>query len=506
MKDSETDAKLPGTRLLATNVLWNLAGQGIPLIVAVISIPPLIRALGTERFGMLSLAWVLIGYFSIFDLGIGRALTQIVAQRIYERAPLEQTGRLIWTSLLLLLALGLVASAVLIAGTPWLLGHVLKTPRSLIEEATGAFYAVAIAVPFVVTTTGLRGILEARQAFALSNAIRLPIGALTYLAPLGALLFTHRLEILCLTLLASRTMAFGAFFAASFRVLPTVMSHPAIASSGMKTLLSFSGWMAITNVVGPLMINLDRFVIASVISIAAVAYYSTPFEVVTRLFIIPAAFTAVMFPAFAAMYAVNRDSARKLFVRGARYLVLVMFPIILGFVTLAEPGLHLWLGQSFADRSSVVLQWLAIGVLINSVGQLSFVLIQGAGRPRLTGLLTLVELPMYLVLLVLLIGRAGIEGAAIAWTLRIAVDALILLVIAMKILDIRIKRLPATLGLVAVAASLLLVGSLSLPILAKVAFLVVAGSSMTVLAWSKVLTSEERMEGRRTLQSLAGRS
>ena len=52
------------------NVLWSLAGTGLPLIVAAASIPSLIAALGTTRFGVLSLAWIVVGYFSLFDLGL----------------------------------------------------------------------------------------------------------------------------------------------------------------------------------------------------------------------------------------------------------------------------------------------------------------------------------------------------------------------------------------------------------------------------------------------------
>ena len=32
-----------------------------------VAIPRLIEALGTARFGLLTLAWVVIGYFSLFD-------------------------------------------------------------------------------------------------------------------------------------------------------------------------------------------------------------------------------------------------------------------------------------------------------------------------------------------------------------------------------------------------------------------------------------------------------
>ena len=64
------------------NSVWNLVGLGLPLLVALVSIPILIRGLGTDRFGILTLAWVVIGYFSLFDLGLGRAVTKLVADRL----------------------------------------------------------------------------------------------------------------------------------------------------------------------------------------------------------------------------------------------------------------------------------------------------------------------------------------------------------------------------------------------------------------------------------------
>jgi len=48
-------------RLLARNTLLNLIGQAVPLLVGVVTVPFIIRGLGTERFGLLSLAWVIWG-------------------------------------------------------------------------------------------------------------------------------------------------------------------------------------------------------------------------------------------------------------------------------------------------------------------------------------------------------------------------------------------------------------------------------------------------------------
>jgi hypothetical protein len=51
----------------------------LPLIAAAALIPFMLHRLAmvalTEAFGVLTLIWALIGYFSLFHMGVGRALT-----------------------------------------------------------------------------------------------------------------------------------------------------------------------------------------------------------------------------------------------------------------------------------------------------------------------------------------------------------------------------------------------------------------------------------------------
>ena len=71
-----------GRRRLLSNTAWNVAGQLAPLVVGVLTLPLLIRLVGLERFGFITLVWVLVGYASIFDFGIGRALVRTVAAHL----------------------------------------------------------------------------------------------------------------------------------------------------------------------------------------------------------------------------------------------------------------------------------------------------------------------------------------------------------------------------------------------------------------------------------------
>jgi len=250
--------------------------------------------------------------------------------------------------------------------------------------------------------------------------------------------------------------------------------------------------MTVSNIVGPLMVTLDRFLIGSLLSVGAVAYYATPYEVVTKIWIIPGAAVAVMFPAFSTCFVQDRSRAALLYGRSVKYLLLVLFPLVLLVVVLAQDGLRLWLGAEFAQHSARVLQWLAVGVFINSIAQVPFALLQGVGKPDLTAKLHLIELPLYIGVLWWLTKSYGIEGAAIAWTARVAFDSLILFVLAKQFLPIRIPFSSQTILLEVLALVTLALATIPQNLMSKGAFFLMIVFSFSLCAWFLVLSPEER--------------
>jgi O-antigen/teichoic acid export membrane protein len=418
-------ARLTKGHLLARNVIWNLIGNGAPMIVAVFSIPILIRELGNDRFGVLALAWALIGYASLFDLGLGRALTQLVAKKLGAGEDGEVPA-LVWTSLVLMLLLGLVGTLVAVLLSPWLVHRALTVPVGLQPETLRSFYLLGLSIPAVISTTGLRGLLEAHQKFGLINALRIPMGVYLVASPLLVLPFSKNLFPVIAVLVTGRLIGCVAHLLLCLRIVPALRGRISWHGASAGPLLRFGGWMTVSNIVSPLMITLDRFLIGALVSMAAVAYYATPFEVVTKLLLIPSALVAVMFPAFSTSFECDRNRTAILYGRCVKYVFLILFPAVALTVGLARSGLTIWLGADFAQHSFRVLQWLAVGVLINSLANIPFALVQGVGRPDLTAKLHLIELPAYLLTLWWLIGARGVEGAAIAWTARMGVDALVL--------------------------------------------------------------------------------
>ena len=476
---------------IARHSVFNLLGLGIPLLVAFVAIPLLIQGLGTDRFGVLTLAWIVIGYFSLFDLGFGRALTQLVAEKPSEGYQ-TKAPPLVWTALAMILLVGLFGLVLVSAASPWLVHSVLRIPVELQVETLHSFYVLAAGIPAVVVTAGLAGILTAYQRFGVLNAIRAPMGIYTFAAPLMVLPFSRSLVFVTAVLVVGRLLACGAHFLACRRIMPPLHWAKLLEYSAIKPLFGFGAWITVTNVVGPLMGYLDRFVIGATLSVAAVAYYATPYEMVTRLLIVPGAILGVLFPAFAASHRQDPEHLVQLFTRGTKYIALLLFPVVLVIAGFAGEGLSWWLGEEFALQSTPVLEFLAIGVFLNSLAQVPFGLIQGVGRPDLTAKLHLMEFTIYLPLLWWAITVHGIVGAALVWTGRVGLDGILLFWLSSHFLSDHANLLKRMTG-----AFLVGLGALVIPLLipdpggrAVVVALILAGFAST--AWFILLAADER--------------
>ena len=407
------------------NMAWSMFGMVLPMLVAVVTIPYLIEALGVARFGVLSLAWVVVGYFSLFDMGLGKAMTQLVAKKIGAGEE-NDIPSLVWIGMALMTILGVLSAGLLWSIAPWLVGGKLAIPESMRDETLAVFYLLAISIPIVIITTGLRGILEGRQRFDVVNIVRAPLGALTYLSPMAVLPYSNSLPTMVAALVAARIVSGIVYLGVCLYLYPELTRRPPYRRDLAKQLLNFGGWMTLSNIVGPLLLYLGRLLLIVLVSAEAVAYFSTPYDIVINLLIIPGVFVSVMFPIFAQNFFTAIKRVRRLYNQSMFYIFVAMAPLTLITYVLAEPAIAWWINAEFAQNSYRVAQLIAIGIFINSFGHLSQALIQAGGRPDLTAFLHVAELVIYLPYLWWLIQYNGVEGAALAWVVRVAISTIAL--------------------------------------------------------------------------------
>jgi O-antigen/teichoic acid export membrane protein len=293
---------------------------------------------------------------------------------------------------------------------------------------------IALSIPFVVLSAGLRGILEAYGAFGLANLVRMPLGMLIFAGPLAAVLLVGPdLVVITWVLLASRVLGFLAYAWAVMQLKPAPLARPAFDQRLVVPLVTAGGWLTLGNIVDPVMGNADQFVIAATISASAVAYHATPSELITKLWIIPAALGTVLFPRFAAQLASEREDIWPLFQTCLSWLFVAVFPTTLTIALFADEILTVWIAAEFARHSAPLMQIFAFGPLANCLATIPFNLVQSSGAARITALLYCVEMPFYLLVLWQLTSRYGLPGAATAWFLRISIDAALLFHFAVRL-------------------------------------------------------------------------
>lgn len=485
--------------LLARNTLLNLIGQAVPLLVGVVTIPFIIRGLGTERFGLLSLAWMVLGYFAVFDLGLGRATTKFVAEAL-GKSDEDQVPQIVWTAVTFQAVLGVVGALVLFGITPLLVERILNIPSELVGEAKATLHLLAFSVPVVLVSGSFRGVLAASQRFDLVNAVKIPTSALTFLLPLVGILLGFKLPGIVALVLVVRIGALTVFVLVNLRLAPSLKSY-AGSLSFFPRLFAFGGWVTISSIVSPILVYLERFLIGALLSMGAVAYYSAPYEAVTRLWIIPGSLTMTLFPAFSTLEGIqNRQKLGMLFARSIKYILLLLGPIVLVIGLFAKEILQIWLGADFAMQSMAVLWILALGVLVNSLAYIPFALLQGGGRPDLPAKFHLFELPIYVGIAWFLVSQWGIIGGAVAWTIRVALDALLLFGAVFKVYEFS-PRLLAINGVTLAGLVLVVLTGMAyglktlagaLPLFAQSLLVIGLLALFAWLSWSGVLDDSDR--------------
>ena len=434
-------AVTPAGRLLARNSVLNLVGLGAPMVVALAAVPMLVSGLGTERFGVFALAWMVLSYLG--EMGFGSTSTRFTADAVGAGAA-DRVPAIAWTTTILQVGLGAVQGAALAVATPWLVESAFRIPPSLWGEARDCLYLLAVALPILGASKSFRGVLEGYHRFDLVTAVRLPATAANYVFPVLGVLAGWSLSAVFALLVGSRLIPLVAYGVLAVRLLPSASWRPRFAREAWRSILGFGGWVMVSSMVSPLLVSLDRFLVGALLSMSAVAYYTAPYEVVSRVLMIPMSVVGALYPAFSQLGgAGDRGRGGVLAARSVKALVLVTTPITLVLLGMAPDALRLWLGAEFARESAAALQLLAVGVLISGAAHVPYALLQASGRPDLPARFHILELPVHAGLAWLLVSRWGIPGAAVAWTLRVGLDAVLLFTAAHRLGLLRLKDLAA---------------------------------------------------------------
>jgi O-antigen/teichoic acid export membrane protein len=411
---------------LGRATLWNLAGLGAPVLLALLCFPVLLQELGRERFGLLSLLWALLGSAALFDLGLARALTVMVSQRIGSGDTVDIRDR-VHAGLIVLGAVGLFFALVMLAASGKL-ATLVKASDVSIAELHRTLLIASAALVLVVTSSALSCSLEAFQRFDFSNALRILVGVGTVGGTTLASFATVSLPVLASVLVLSRLITVAVGSLALRHLLRSFPEGRGVLPRHLKEFVGFSRWITAGNLLSPVLAFGDRLALSVLIPANSLAYYLVPYDIVSRVLIFPGAVVSSLFPMLSGQS--DHQKLRALMRQATLSIAAVMAPLLTALAVQAHFGLSIWMSSDFAESSALIAQILCVGALFNSLARTPFVLLQSRGCAKQVVLVQLWEVPIFIAALYLAGNAWSVLGVAVAWSGRMALDAVLLWLLA----------------------------------------------------------------------------
>jgi O-antigen/teichoic acid export membrane protein len=403
------------------NSLFNLLGAIVPIAVSLVTLPIYLATIGEARYGILAVAWLLLGYFGLFDLGLGRATAQRIAAQRDSSADSRATT--MWTAVAMNLGFGAIGAMLIWPSAHYYFSSVMRVEDMLRDEMLGAVLWLALAIPLATVLSVLNGAMQGREKFLELNLISASGTILFQVAPLTvALIWGPDLRLILPAALAARLLSLVVL---TWRCLRHVSGQKSVRPSRDEAthLLRFGGWVTISSIISPMMVISDRIIIGALMGAKSVALYTVPFQLGTQSTVLAASLSGALFPR---MVSVSQEEKTRLAFSAIRVLVAIVTPTIAIGIVLVEPFFSLWISPDFAAQSAPVAHVLLLGFWINGLAAVPSTMLQAGGRPHLVAKAHLIEIIPYIACLYIGLHFYGLVGAAVAFSSRVYLDFILI--------------------------------------------------------------------------------
>ncbi|MEP6904220.1 MAG: oligosaccharide flippase family protein, partial [Actinomycetota bacterium] len=383
-------------------------------------------------YGVIILVGLIPNYFAFADFGMGIASTKFGSEA-YGQGSRNKEGEVVRTATFIALSTLLVFLLPIFVFSHWIIVNWFKVSETYQMSASIALKITSVSFVLGILSSVLNTPQLSRLRMDLNTLINaVPKILMGIITPL-VLYLTRSVVDAVLVAFFAAVLIFTATVFTSGKILPELY-QPTIDKSLFKPLLKFgSGWL-IAMIAAVLLSNVEKFFLARYVSVQSLAYYSIAFTFANMATMFSSSMTQSLVPAFSQLLAPEkRIEFDALFARSLRLNLIWLLPAIMFMFVVAKPFFTIWAGAEFGFQSSPPFYILLFGLLFNILAYIPHSTITASGRTDVLAKLYWVELVLYIFSAAWLVNSYQIVGAAAAWSLRVIIDAFIIIWLAKRI-------------------------------------------------------------------------
>jgi O-antigen/teichoic acid export membrane protein len=399
------------------NVLHVTTAWVIPALIAVIAVPITVHGLGDDRYGVMALVGAVTGYLALLDLGLGDGIIRFLATFVA-----QQRGRAIRECLRLMLGwfatVGVVGAIAVWVLTPWLVGSLLKVPKSLVGESIVAFRIGGFTFAFGMVANVLRLVPEAFLQYRLYSRLSVILGAISAAGPaLGYGLIA--VMWFGLGLSAVGCLAWGVFTMWLVHRVPD--TGPGFGQQ-LREFVGFASTTFVNRLWSVIQAQTSKLIVGIAGGTAQVAYFYIPTVLSSKVTSLLYRMSTVLLPTGSQMEAAGeRTLLLGLYEKSSRLFFVLNASVTGAVVVFSGPLLGYWVGPKYANQGAVALQLLTLAAGLNAASMTASQVNLALGRPKVNLSFSLLNSAINLLTVYSLTKAYGITGTALSGFLAAAV-------------------------------------------------------------------------------------
>jgi O-antigen/teichoic acid export membrane protein len=394
------------------NVLANWGGYLFNIAITFFLSPFVVHHLGDSLYGI----WVLIvsvtGYLGLLDMGVRGAVTRYIS-KFHAESNHRDANRTASSAIVIFAGFGLVAIGIAVVVAFTLLDR-LHIPA----EYQHAARIVLMISGFTVATSLLSGvfggIIVALHRFDLTNLVEMVGAVLRSSTIVFILLHGGGLISLAVIQLGSALLIGIAYATLAFRLYPEL--HPGLIDADrdhFKLIFSFSIYSFVLSIFTYLILYTDSIVIAAVLPISFVTFFSIASNLITYSRGLLSGITSTMTPLASRLEAEGKmDELRRVVLVTSRTASGLMFPVLLTLLIRGKTFIGLWMGAEYAELSGHILWILCIYQFMGPGTSVAWAVLMGVSKHKKLVPMYLAESFSNLALSIILAKKIGVVGVA----------------------------------------------------------------------------------------------
>jgi O-antigen/teichoic acid export membrane protein len=396
---------------LLRNAFSNLLGAVIPALVALGTVPLVVKGLGDANYGVYSLVTAIVGYFAVIDINVTAGSVKYIAE-FNANKDQERIDETVFFGLSVYALLGLIGGIGLYFGAHFLVTRVFSVPASLVGEAVATLKLAALGFFLGQLQSYLNSIPQSLMRYDIASRIEMVFGTFVPLLTVAVLMLGYGLfEVILLRVIASAVNCV-VLWRCIRRLLPDLAWRRPGAEI-RRELLGFSAYSFLSRFATLSYAYADKLIIGALVGVTGLAYFTVASTLANRILGLTYRLSGVFFPAASALAARGElERLRTLYLKASRYVVFINASVLVLVAVFSYQILYYWMNPQFARAGQAVLAVMALSQFIDSLTSLPSLVNDGMGHPRFSGMFALARAAFGLVVVWLGVDGWGIAGAA----------------------------------------------------------------------------------------------